>query len=196
MGYLLGTLSPAALIAALKHKSLRDNGTGNLGATNTMLVFGKKCGAIVMLFDVCKGFLAVKLTTLITPELEWLPLAAGVLAVIGHCFPFYLKFKGGKGLAAFGGVVLACRPVLCLVLVGVGVVLMILVNYSFVLPYSLAVGFAAFTCAMSPSLTARILAVAVSAFIMATHFGNLLKAQRGQDLQIRPFIREKIFKRK
>ena len=110
LAYLIGSLSPSALLAKIKHKNLKKEGTGNLGATNTTLVFGKMFGFLVMVLDIFKGFLAVKITAWIVPEVEWLAILAGFCAVIGHCFPFYLKFKGGKGLAAFGGVILAYNP--------------------------------------------------------------------------------------
>lgn len=196
IGYLIGTLNPAALISKLKNKSLRDKGTGNLGATNTMLVFGKRLGALVMILDIFKGFLVVKLTSLFVPEIGWLSMAAGLAAVVGHCFPFYMRFKGGKGLAAFGGIILAYNPLLFIFLLSTGVILMILVNYSFILPYYASVVFSVFVCITSGSIPVNIFAIAASVFVMVMHFGNILKAKRGQDRQIRPLIKNKILKRK
>lgn len=110
IGYLLGTLSPAALFAKLKKVNLRKRGTGNLGATNTTMVLGKQYGALVMILDIGKAFLACKLAELLFPELAVAGLLAGAAAVVGHIYPFYMKFKGGKGLAAFGGMILAYNP--------------------------------------------------------------------------------------
>lgn len=120
IGYLLGCLSPAALISKIKRKNLRKNGTGNLGATNVMLNFGKRFGALVMLFDIFKAFAAYKLAELLFPSAAFVGIAAGFAAVVGHVFPFYMKFKGGKGLAAFAGMVLAYNPWLFLFLLLTG----------------------------------------------------------------------------
>lgn len=193
IGYLLGTLNPAALISKLKHKSLRENGTGNLGATNTMLVFGKKFGALVMLFDMAKAFFAVWCARWIAPEIEWLSMATGVCAVVGHCFPFYLKFKGGKGLAAFAGLVLAYRPLLFLFLLISGTVLMLIVNYSFILPFYSAVFFTAYVAIREDEIAVLLLAVFVSALIVVMHFGNMVKAAKGRDKKIRDYIKIKSF---
>lgn len=193
LAYLIGTLNPAALISKLKRKSLRDHGTGNLGATNTMLIFGKKLGALVMILDILKGFWVVKLTAWLLPGIEWIPMAAGFAAVIGHCFPFYLKFKGGKGLAAFAGVVLAYHPLLFLFLLGSGVSLMILVNYGVILPYYAAVAFSVFVWISGESLPTCLCAFASSALVMVMHFGNILKAIRGQDRLVRPLIKTMLF---
>ena len=193
LGYLVGTLNPAALISRLKHKSLRERGTGNLGATNTMLVFGKKLGALVLLLDLLKGFLAVRLVAWLVPTLPWLALATGLAAVVGHCFPFYMGFRGGKGLATFAGLVLAYEPLLFLFLLVSGVLLMLLVNYSFILPFYAAVFFTGFVIVREHSLLLSLLAGGVSLLIVLMHFGNFLKALRGEDRKIRDFVRKSLF---
>lgn len=192
--YFIGSLSPSALIAKIKHENLRESGTKNLGATNTMLVLGKKYGIIVMLLDLFKGFFVVKMTGLIAWEIEWLSLASGLSAIIGHCFPFYMHFKGGKGLASYGGVVLAYKPTLFLFLLATCIILMLIVNYTFIVPYYSAAAFSLYVCITSGSIISSVLAVAASALIMAKHYGNLVKAKNGQDLKVRSFIKENIFK--
>ena len=97
-GYLLGSLSPSALLSKLKKTDLRSGGSGNLGATNTMLVMGKAYGALVLVFDLAKGFFAVKIPGWVFPGAAYVGLAAGAAAVFGHVFPFYLKFN-----LAYGG---------------------------------------------------------------------------------------------
>ena len=195
IGYLLGALSPDALISKLKHKSLRENGTGNLGATNTMFVFGKKFGVIVMLFDIAKSFFAVWCVRRIVPETELLSLAAGVCAIIGHCFPFYLKWKGGKGLAAFAGLILAYDPRLFLFLLVCGTALMLIVNYSFILPFYAATVFSVFAAITSKNVPHTLLCAAASVIIMIMHASNVKKARNGTDQRIRDFLRKTQHKR-
>ena len=196
IGYLLGSLSPAALISKLKHRNLRENGTGNLGATNTMLVFGKSFGVLVMLFDIIKSFTAIKIAGWIIPETPWVAMAAGLFAVLGHCFPFYLKFKGGKGLAAFGGMILAYKPLLFVFLLTTGVILLLVVNYGVVMPYYVAVVFSGYVAITSESMPVIFLCCVTSVFIMVIHLGNIKKAKKGQDNKVRDCVKNKILKGK
>ncbi|MBQ9782999.1 MAG: glycerol-3-phosphate acyltransferase [Clostridia bacterium] len=189
--YLLGSLNPAALIAKIKHKNLRKHGTGNLGATNVMLNFGKGFGVLVMLFDMAKAALAVAVARQLFPaNPELAGLLAGSSAVIGHVFPFYLGFKGGKGLAAFGGLVLAFDPPTFLFLLILGVLLMLVINYSFALPFSAAILFPILTGIHHRSLPIALLAAAISALILFKHAGNLVKAKNGTDVKIREYLQK------
>lgn len=195
IGYLVGSVNPAAIISKVRHKDLRTSGTGNLGATNALLIFGKATGALVMLLDIIKSFLVFKLTEIMAPEIPWLAMAAGFAAVVGHCFPFYMGFKGGKGLAAFAGIVLAYKPLLFLFLLITGVGLMIIVNYSFILPFYATAFFSIFVAVTDESVGCMLFATAVSVLIIIKHFGNFLKALRGEDNRIREYIKVKIFKK-
>jgi len=196
IGYLLGSLSPAALISKLKNKDLRTHGTGNLGATNTLLTFGKGYGALVMFLDIAKAFLVAKLAELLFPKFLLAGLAAGGGAVVGHVFPFYMKFKGGKGLAAFGGMILAFDSVIFAILLIIGIVLMLIVNYSFALPMSAAILFPIFAGVHSKSLTVFMLSLAVSLLIIVKHSENVLKARNESDIKIREYIKDNLFVKK
>jgi len=99
IGYLIGTVNPAALLAKRKQYNLKQSGTGNLGATNTMLAFGLRYGIFVLAFDLCKAYLSVHLSRFLFPKSELSGLVAGVGSVVGHIYPWHLKFKGGKGSA-------------------------------------------------------------------------------------------------
>ena len=188
-GYLLGSLSPAALLSKIKQLDLRNQGTKNLGASNTMLVMGKKLGALVMLFDIFKAFFAAKLAKVLFPQLAIAQLLAGLSAVIGHIFPFYLGFKGGKGLAAFGGLVLACDPLVFLCLLTLGVILMLLTNASVAMPLSAGALFPVLTLIRSQSLAAFALAAAAGILIIVKQWSNVGKARRGEDIKIRSFVK-------
>jgi len=107
LGYLLGCSSMAFYIGMWKKKDIRTAGTGNLGASNTAVLFGWTSGVMVAVHDIAKSLTAVLLTKWLFPELEYAGAAAGIAAVVGHIFPFYLRFRGGKGLASFFGVTLA-----------------------------------------------------------------------------------------
>lgn len=106
-GYLLGSSNMAYWMSLLKKVDIRTMGSGNLGASNATVLLGWGAGVIVAVHDIGKGVLAVLLARWMLPEMAFAAEAAGVACVLGHIFPFYLKFKGGKGLASFLGIMLA-----------------------------------------------------------------------------------------
>lgn len=112
-GYLLGSIPFGLLLAKAAGKGdIRNIGSGNIGATNVLRTGSKGLAAVVLLLDAAKGFAAVYLAW------RWLPEVAGFAAlgaVLGHCFPVWLKFKGGKGVATTFGVTLGLAPILGLV---------------------------------------------------------------------------------
>ncbi len=123
-GYVFGLFQTAYIYGKLHGIDIRNYGSGNAGTTNTMRVLGTKAGLIVLFGDIMKCILAVVFTNLLFagryPEMVYLLkmyTAAG--AILGHNFPFYLKFKGGKGIAATAGLILSFHPYL----IPVGVVL-------------------------------------------------------------------------
>lgn len=194
IGYLLGSLNPAALLSKLKKKNLRKQGTGNLGATNTMLVLGKGYGALVMIFDIAKAFSAVKLVGLLCPNASVVGILTGFAAVIGHIYPFYMKFKGGKGLAAFGGMILALDPLLFLILLLTALALMLIINYSIAMPMSAAVLFPILYGIRSCSVVMGLIAMAISVLIIAKHFSILAKIKRGDEVKVRDYIKNSLFR--
>ena len=189
LGYLLGSISPSAFISKIKHKNLKEHGTGNLGASNALLVFGKAYGIFVMLFDIIKAITAVKLAEYLFPEISFSGLLAGNAAVFGHVFPFYLKFKGGKGLAPFGGLVLASDPILfCILLITCGT-LMLIANYSAAMPMSASFLFPILYGLRKWSLVSAFSVLPASILIAIKHFSNLDKGKKGEDIKIRQFIK-------
>ncbi len=108
--YVLGSLPTAYLLVRLMTgKDVRATGSGNVGATNALRTAGWKVGAVVTAIDVMKGALPVWLMTRFNPESGWVA-AAMFAAVLGHCYPVWLKFKGGKGVATCFGAFLVIAP--------------------------------------------------------------------------------------
>ena len=189
VGYLLGTLSPAALISKIKNVDLRERGTGNLGATNTLLVFGKLSAAIVVLFDMFKAMVAFRIAKLLLPDVAIAGFIGGGAAILGHIFPFYLKFKGGKGLASFAGLVLAYDPPTFFILLVITMTLMLIVNYSAAVPMSASVLFPVMAGLNDKSVTVFLAASLVCGIVAFMHRENLIKAKNGTDIKVRDCIR-------
>ncbi len=129
IGYLLGCSNMAYWLSLIKKVDIRNNGSGNLGASNATVLLGWGAGVIVAIHDIGKAVLAVVLAKLLFPELEYVGAAAGVACVLGHIFPFYLKFKGGKGLASFWGMVLALNWKVALGLLVLGLVITVVTDF-------------------------------------------------------------------
>ncbi|MBY6035887.1 glycerol-3-phosphate 1-O-acyltransferase PlsY [Fictibacillus nanhaiensis] len=114
--YLLGSIPFALLVGKIGYGiDIRQHGSGNLGGTNTFRTLGKKAGFLVSAADVLKGTLAASLPFLFSVDLH--PLIAGIPAVIGHGYPLFAKFKGGKAVATSGGVLLFAEPILFILVV-------------------------------------------------------------------------------
>jgi glycerol-3-phosphate acyltransferase PlsY len=108
--YIIGSIPSGLIVGKVFYKTdIRQHGSGNLGGTNTFRVLGKKAGFIVTIADILKGTLATWIPIMLATNLH--PLIAGVIAVIGHMFPIFAGFRGGKAVATSGGVILGYAPI-------------------------------------------------------------------------------------
>ena len=137
LAYLTGSIPTAVWVGRMFYDiDIREHGSGNAGATNTFRVLGKKAGIPVLLFDVFKGWLAVQLALLTTHYLLLsndqhvnLQLSLGVAALIGHIFPVYVGFKGGKGVATLLGLIIAIAPEAALYAIIIFVITLLVTKY-------------------------------------------------------------------
>ena len=129
LAYLIGTSSMTLYLSKLQNINMRAGGSGNLGASNAVLLMGWKAGVLVAIHDIGKAVLAVWLAQRLYPALPYVGAVAGVCSVLGHIFPFYLKFKGGKGFASYFGMTLALNWRLALVLFFVVLAVTFLTDY-------------------------------------------------------------------
>lgn len=109
----MGSIPSAYIAGKSKNIDIRKHGSGNVGATNTFRVLGKKAGILVLIIDLLKGFVPVFSISKIIPESQLktiLLLSAGTMTILGHIFPIWLKFKGGKGIATACGFLIALTP--------------------------------------------------------------------------------------
>ncbi len=192
IGYLLGSLSPTYMFSIIKNIDIRKSGTGNLGATNAMLTLGKKFGFLVMVFDIAKAFIPVLIFKLLYPGQDALCLTVGLATVIGHVFPFYLHFKGGKGVATFAGLVLAYNPIMFLILILTGLFFIFCFNYFFALPVSVSVLFPVFVGFYSKDVICTILAAAVGLIIILKHLKNFKRISDGTEIKSRDYFGGKV----
>lgn len=182
LSYFIGTISPSYLIAASKGVDIRKRGSGNAGASNVMIVFGKSVGAICAILDIAKACLAIWAAQTLFPELSIaFPLAAA-MCILGHIFPFYMKFKGGKGLACLGGVILMYSGKLFIVMLLLEFILAFVVDYICVVPMSASVAFSVIYGILDKDVFGMLLLLAVSVVIFMKHMDNLKRIRKGQEV--------------
>lgn len=195
LGYGIGCLNPAAWVGKRNHINLKEAGTGNLGATNTTMVLGRKAGAFVLVFDVAKSFLAAKLARWLLPQLTVSGMLACIGVILGHCFPVTRHFSGGKGLAAYGGMMLAYNPLIFVIVVLSGIGIMVLLDIGVAAPLLGTVMFPALTFLFSHDIPSTVCAVIASVIILYTHLDNVNKTRAHSDVKVKNYFREVLFKR-
>jgi acyl phosphate:glycerol-3-phosphate acyltransferase len=134
-GYLLGSIPTGFLVAKARGVDIRTVGSGNIGATNAFRILGKGPGIFVLFIDALKGWLAVALVPPAIHQLlpgvpvEYLRVAAGVAAILGHNYTCWLHFKGGKGIATTAGVLIALVPYALFIILGIWILLFVTTRY-------------------------------------------------------------------
>ncbi|MBE6696202.1 MAG: glycerol-3-phosphate acyltransferase [Ruminococcaceae bacterium] len=134
LGYLFGCISPSYIISRMKGFDIREKGTGNAGATNVMFTLGFWAGLGVLLFDIAKTGIVVRIVSHFFSEERLCPVITGITCALGHVFPFHMKFRGGKGTACLAGTVLFLTPKLFLPMVFIVFIVGIIFNYGSILP--------------------------------------------------------------
>lgn len=184
-GYLLGSLSPSFLAGKLRGYDVRESGSGNAGASNTVILVGRFAGLIVALLDILKAACAWWLCAALFPELRLSGILGGVGAILGHMFPLWLRFHGGRGLACLGGVILAYDWRTLLLMLAVAVAIGIVTNYVAVATVSMSVIWPVYYGLRTAFwLGAGVLLVpAVPIFLR--HLVNFRRIRKGEELRLR-----------
>lgn len=189
LGYLLGCSSMSFYISKMKKINMKEQGSKNYGASNTLVLAGKKAGFAVLVHDILKAFLAVFIIRLCMNipynQIEWLLAIGGIFAVVGHVFPFYLKFNGGKGFASYLGAVLGLDWRLFLVIV------LLIFIVAFVTDYIVAGTFTAITVAplyfffWQQNMGVSIILLCASLLLLYKHKENIVNIKSGKEMKIR-----------
>ncbi|HLR01513.1 MAG TPA: glycerol-3-phosphate 1-O-acyltransferase PlsY [Virgibacillus sp.] len=126
--YILGSIPTGLIVGKIGFKiDIREHGSGNLGATNSFRVLGIKAGIIVVLGDILKGTGATLLPLLVEADLN--RLIIGLFAVLGHTYPLFAKFRGGKAVATSGGIILGINPILFVIMVATFIIALYISKY-------------------------------------------------------------------
>ena len=189
LGYLLGCSSMAYYIGKLKKKDIRTAGSGNLGASNATVLFGWGAGVTVALHDIGKAVLAVLLAKWLFPQAEYAGAAAGVACVLGHIFPFYLKFRGGKGLASYFGMTLALNWRLALIVAAVILLATLITDFISVGALSSIVVVPAYTALVSHNLILAAILCIATAVMFLKHWENIVRIAKHEEIGLRSTVK-------
>lgn len=192
LGYALGCLNPAFLLGRLRGFDIRDIGSRNAGASNALVTMGPKAAAAVGALDMGKACAAALLAAALFPGTPAAAAVAGAAAVLGHIFPFYMGFRGGKGFAPFLGMTLALDWRFFLALVAAVVVITLITDYIVIGTFASIVSVPAYLAFSARAERLAALAVAaVSLVIFAKHFVNIKRLFTGQEIGLRRAMSKK-----
>ena len=195
IAYLLGTLLGSLILGRLRGIDIRSMGSGNAGATNALRTQGKLFGFLVLIIDIAKGVVAVRwLPAVAFPAVgidpglprEWLTLACGFAVIVGHVYPVWFSFRGGKGAATVVGVVAALDLRLLVPLVASWFVVVLLTGYVGLATMLSGVALVIAVYVLEPgNLPLLGFCAAVTLFIVYTHRGNIARMRAGQENRVR-----------
>ncbi|MDQ3050565.1 MAG: glycerol-3-phosphate 1-O-acyltransferase PlsY [Bacteroidota bacterium] len=197
--YILGSIPSAVWIGkALYGIDVREYGSGNAGATNTFRVLGKKAGIPVLLLDIIKGFVALQLVLFVgnylpgTQQYITFKLTLGIAALLGHIFPVFAGFRGGKGVATLLGILIGVQPVAALICSVIFLVVLLVSGYVSLGSMSAAIAYP-FIIMLVLNETipiVNIFAMAVAILVLITHQKNIERLLRGSESKV-AFLRKK-----
>lgn len=200
LAYLLGSVPSAVWVSKYLYGiDIREHGSGNAGATNTFRILGPRAGSAVMVADMMKGFIAVKLS--IFSSYTWtsepfvnLQIFLGLAAVIGHIFPIWAEFRGGKGIATLFGMILSIHPIVALSLVIVFLMMLMLTRYVSLSSIAASISFPVLILfifnAQAQELSYRLFAIATAFLVVLTHHKNISRLISGNESKV-PLFRKR-----
>lgn len=193
IAYLIGSIPTAIWVSrSFFGIDIREYGSGNSGATNTYRVLGSKWGTLVMIVDMLKAVAAVKLAFMLPYAFENdvylvnLQLGLGLAAVLGHIFPIWAEFRGGKGVASLFGMVLGIQPNVALCCVGVFILVLYLTRWVSLSSILASIAFPVFILVIfnEPEKLYRVFAIAVALLVLLTHQKNIGRLIRGDESKV------------
>jgi glycerol-3-phosphate acyltransferase PlsY len=193
IAYLIGSIPTALWVSrAFFGIDIREYGSGNAGATNTFRVLGSRWGTFVMIMDVLKGVAATSLYILLPYYMtsEWdrtnFMVGLGLAAVLGHIFPLWADFRGGKGVATLFGMVLAIQPLVAVCCVGVFLLVLYLTRFVSLSSILASIAFAVFILVIfnEKEPLYRAFAIAVALLVVLTHQKNITRLLRGSESKV------------
>lgn len=182
VSYLLGSITFSYVVGKwFKGIDIRQHGSGNAGATNTLRVLGVVPAILVLVLDLLKGVLAVWIGKWLVPGDLWVAVACGLIVVVGHNWPIFFRFKGGKGIATTVGVTLTLCFLPTLFAAIIAIITIAITRYVSLGSLFLAVSLPVFLWFMNYSMEILMASLAFTVFAIIRHKSNIVKLVHGQE---------------
>ena len=183
--YLIGSVNSSILISkAVSGKDIRESGSGNAGATNMLRTMGKKYAVITLILDILKGVVAIliaKLLTMFCTAPDYSVFIAGAAVEIGHCYPVFFGFKGGKGVATGLGVLLMWDWKIGLAVLAAALIIMAVTRYVSLGSIIAAVLFAVIECIRMDNIISKVCVIIMAALLVFKHRANIVRLIKGKE---------------
>lgn len=191
-GYLIGSFNPSYIIGMIKGKDIRSSGSGNAGASNALIHFGKGIGILCAICDILKACLVVWLCGRLFPDISSAAMIGGCACILGHIFPFYMGFRGGKGLACYGGLVLMFDWRVFLIFLAFEAAVAFITNYICFVPITACVTFPIVYAVMTRDIIGTVFLLAVALVMLYKHLINIKRIKNGTEAK----FKETLFKKR
>ena len=190
VGYFIGSSNMAYYLGKLKGVNLREGGSGNLGASNAMILLGKRAALLTAAHDILKTVIAIWLVKQLFPENALVYFAAGTASVLGHIFPFYLKFRGGKGFASFLGMILALNWRFFFAMIVAVVIITLLSDYIVLGTFTVISAYPLYLL-FSGMFSAACIVLVGTTCIFWKHRENIVRLKCGKEIGLRRTLKGK-----
>jgi len=192
IGYAFGCIQSAYFLSKMVGKmDIREHGSGNAGASNITTIMGVKFGFIVGLVDVLKGIFAVLVVKWIYPDSPDLAYLSGIMAIIGHIFPFYMKFRGGKGVATLVGMTFGLNWKLGVLFALLVVLPALLTDYIVIGSFTVFIALPIVTYILSYPIVFTLMSVCLTILVFYLHRANIQRIINKEELKISAVIKRK-----
>jgi len=180
IGYLLGSINSAVIVGKVFYKKdVREYGSKNAGLTNTLRVFDKKAAVMVLVGDILKGVMACVIGSLISPQYGLI--IGGLMAVIGHNWPLYFKFKGGKGVLTSATVILMFDWKIGLIVLGIFIIIVAITKYVSLGSILASTSLVIFAIIMGKDIVFIAVSIILASLIIYRHKQNVKRLLKGEE---------------
>ena len=191
IAYLIGTVSPSYMVSRKLNKDFRGGGSGNFGASNTAILAGMKWGVIVGLCDILKACIPILVAKFFFSEYVYLQYVVATCVILGHIYPFYLKFKGGKGFATFFGSILGIHW-LAFIVIGIIFLVVVFLSDKIVIgTFTTITLFPIYVWLVDKNIWFVAIILVATLVIYCKHIDNIKRLINGEEFGIREVVLKK-----
>lgn len=184
LGYFVGTVNPSYIAGKARGIDVKRQGSGNAGASNAVILMGKAVGVACGLFDIFKAFAIYKICCALFPAMDYAGVLAGVGCMLGHIFPVWMSFRGGKGLACLGGTILAYDWKFFCMILAAEIVLVLLVGYICMVAITASIVFPAAYAVGGGHIIGVLALIAAAGVMLFKHRENLKRIREGKEMRV------------